>query len=141
MQFIGLALIWFGVAFCAIGVLGVVRFPDVYTRIHATGKAAIMGLFGILIGTAILVPDVALPAVALAIFMVITSPVSSHSIASAAHRSGVPVLGEADDLLELGQPQPPEDTVRVSEFDLGVETTDDLEIDEESVLEVSKREP
>lgn len=106
MQFIGLAFLWFGVAFCAIGVLGVMRFPDVYSRIHASGKAATMGLFGILVGTAILVPAATLPAIALLIFMVITSPVSAHSIASAAHRSGVPVLGDEDHLTARARPRP-----------------------------------
>jgi multicomponent Na+:H+ antiporter subunit G len=102
---LGLIALWFGIIFCVLGVLGVVRFPDVYTRIHASGKVAMLGLVGLLIGAAFLLPATTLKVGLLIIFLVITSPVSSHAIAEAAYRSGVPMrsrTGEPlrDDLAE-----------------------------------------
>lgn len=104
---IGLVALWLGVIFCVLGVLGVVRFPDVYTRIHASGKVAMLGLVGLLIGVAFLLPETTLKVGALIIFLVITSPVSSHAIAEAAYRSGVPMRSRSgepprDDLAQKG---------------------------------------
>lgn len=82
-----------GFFFCTVGVLGIVRFPDVYTRIHASGKVSSLGVTGILIGTAFFMPDTALELIVLGIFLVISSPVASHAIALAAYRQGVPRAG------------------------------------------------
>jgi multicomponent Na+:H+ antiporter subunit G len=91
IHILGLAALWVGVIFSALGVLGLIRFPDVYCRLHASGKVSTMGLFGLLLGAALLMPSTLLKAVALAIFMTISSPVSTHAIALAAYRLGVPM--------------------------------------------------
>jgi multicomponent Na+:H+ antiporter subunit G len=88
MEFIGLAILWVGVFFCIVGVIGLLRFPDVYTRLHASSKVGTLGLFGILLAAALLVPGAALKALALGIFMIISAPVAAHAIAAAAHRQG-----------------------------------------------------
>jgi len=88
-----------GTFFSAVGIVGMIRLPDVYSRIHASGKVATLGIIGLLIGASLAMPDITLKAVALALFMVITSPVASYAIAAAAHRQGVPRIGaERDDL-------------------------------------------
>jgi multicomponent Na+:H+ antiporter subunit G len=89
MEIIGLIALWIGVAFCAIGVLGIVRMPDLYCRLHASGKVATVGLCGLLVGAAIMMPSMTMKVIALAIFAVLTLPASSHAIAAAAHRHGV----------------------------------------------------
>jgi multicomponent Na+:H+ antiporter subunit G len=91
LQILGLVALWIGVIFSALGVLGLIRFPDVYCRLHASGKVSTMGLFGLLVGAALLMPTTALKAIALAIFMIISSPVATHAIALAAYRQGVPM--------------------------------------------------
>ncbi|MBX3084253.1 MAG: monovalent cation/H(+) antiporter subunit G [Anaerolineae bacterium] len=90
INILGVALLWVGIVFSALGVLGLYRLPDVYCRLHASGKISTMGLFGILVGAALLMPATALKVLALAVFVIITSPVSTHAIAMAAYRSGVP---------------------------------------------------
>lgn len=90
LNIVGLVVLWFGVIFSALGVLGLYRLPDVYCRLHASGKISTLGLFGILVGAAILMPATALKVLALAVFIIITSPVATHAIALAAYRSGVP---------------------------------------------------
>lgn len=89
-EILGAGFVALGVFFSAVGILGVMRFPDVYSRIHASGKVSTLGILGILLGTAFLSPGVALKAVALFTFLLVTSPTVSHSIAAAAHRQGVP---------------------------------------------------
>jgi multicomponent Na+:H+ antiporter subunit G len=91
LQIVGLVILWIGVIFSALGILGLIRFPDVYCRLHASGKVSTMGLCGLLLGLALLMPSATLKAIALAIFAVLTSPVATHAIALAAYRQGVPM--------------------------------------------------
>lgn len=99
LEWIALIFIAIGVFFSVVGVLGVMRMPDVYTRLHASGKVSMLGLFGLLIGVALLMPEIAPKLIGLGLFLLITSPVASHSIAAAAYRSGVPLArASRDDL-------------------------------------------
>lgn len=91
MEILGLLALWFGVGFCIVGVVGMVRMPDLYCRLHASGKVATVGLCGLLLGAAFIMPSITLKVIALAIFAVLTLPVSTHAIAAAAHRHGVPM--------------------------------------------------
>ncbi len=86
-----------GTFFSVVGIIGMIRLPDVYCRIHASGKVATMGIIGLLIGASLLMPAITLKTVALAIFLVITAPVASHAIAAAAHRQGIPRVGAVRD--------------------------------------------
>lgn len=91
VDLLGLGALAFGLFFSVVGIIGLIRFPDVYCRIHASGKVATLGLVGLLAASALAMPETALKALALALFVVITSPVASHAIASAAYRTGVPM--------------------------------------------------
>lgn len=97
IQLVGLVPLWIGVIFCGLAVLGMFRFPDVYARLHASGKVSTMGMAGLLLGTALIMPSTLLKGIALAIFVVITSPVSTHVIAMAAYRSGVSMVNPKRD--------------------------------------------
>lgn len=85
-EFIGVAALVFGLFFCIVGVVGVVRMPDIYTRLHASGKVATLGIFGLLVGTAILMPEVSLKTLALGLFVLVASPVTTHAIAASEYR-------------------------------------------------------
>jgi multicomponent Na+:H+ antiporter subunit G len=101
LEVIGLIILWGGVFFCVVGVVGLIRMPDVYCRLHAAGKVATVGLCGLLVGAAFLMPSIMLKMVALLIFAVLTLPVSTHAIAAAAYRHGVPMEKSIrDDLAE-----------------------------------------
>jgi multicomponent Na+:H+ antiporter subunit G len=101
VELLGLVFLWIGVFFCAVGVLGMMRFPDVYTRLHATGKVSTLGLCGLLVGAALMLPGTTLKVIALGLFILLVSPVSSHSIAAAAYRQRVPMRQPVrDDLTE-----------------------------------------
>lgn len=91
--------------------IGVVRFPDVYTRLHAATKASTLGIAGILIGAFLFLyvsHSIVSGKLLLAIvFTMLTAPVSAHMISRAAHRSGVkPVtFNQSDEYEEAMQKQ------------------------------------
>jgi multicomponent Na+:H+ antiporter subunit G len=87
-------LIVVGSMFCLLAAVGVLRFPDVFTRMHAATKAGVLGAGLILLGAALASGDVAviLRAIVGVIFLVLTGPVSTHLLARAALLAGaVPV--------------------------------------------------
>ncbi|MBO9309343.1 MAG: monovalent cation/H(+) antiporter subunit G [Chloroflexi bacterium] len=104
-ELLGLAALFFGVTFSVIGVVGMLRLPDVYTRLHASGKVSTLGLWGILLGAALLLEGAFPRALALAVFLVLVQPIASHAIAAAARCSGVPMaLSFRDDMPPLETP-------------------------------------
>lgn len=70
-----------GCFFISVGVLGVIRLPDAHSRLHASGKVGTVGLFSMLIGIGILLPASSLKLLVLALFLVLSLPVTSHAIA------------------------------------------------------------
>ncbi len=99
-EIVGIVFIALGTFFSAVGILGMMRFPDVYMRIHASGKVAALGVMGLLVGASLLMPELTLKAIALGVFLLVTAPVASHAIAAAAHRAGVERTGMVRDDLE-----------------------------------------
>lgn len=101
LEAIGLIVLWGGVAFCIVGVLGVIRMPDLYCRLHASGKVSTVGLCGLLLGAAFVMPSASLKLIALALFALLTLPVGTHAIAAAAYRHGIPMEKSVrDDMAE-----------------------------------------
>jgi multicomponent Na+:H+ antiporter subunit G len=87
MAYIGLFLLWVGVFFSVVGIIGLLRFPDVFTRIHSSGKVTTLGAVFLLAGVVCFMPQLLLKAIVLGGFLILTTPVASHSIAIAAHRN------------------------------------------------------
>jgi multicomponent Na+:H+ antiporter subunit G len=87
-----MVLVSLGVFFLVAGAVGLVRFPDFYTRMHAAGKCDTLGSLLVLTGLAVHqgfdLASVKLIIVAVLIF--ITSPTATHAIARAAPRNQVP---------------------------------------------------
>ncbi len=86
-ELIGAIVIIIGVAFSFLGVLGVLRLPDTYTRLHASGKTSTLGVLFLALGVAFLLPSALPKLLALGIFVIFSAPVGSHAIAAAVHRS------------------------------------------------------
>lgn len=80
-----------GVIFTVFGVLGLLKFPDLYTRLHPAGKASIAGVLSIFIGLILYAgfSPLSLRIILIALFIVVTSPVASHAIARGAVESGI----------------------------------------------------
>lgn len=87
------ALLWIGVFFYLSGAVGLVRFPDVYNRLHASTKSGAIGATSILLGGIILfgLDPIGLKAVAIIVFLMLTFPVAGHLLARAAYLTGVPL--------------------------------------------------
>jgi multicomponent Na+:H+ antiporter subunit G len=73
--------------------VGVLRMPDVFTRMQASTKASTLGLGCLLAGVALRNPEFAfvVRAASIAAFMLLTSAVAAHVIARAAARGGAPM--------------------------------------------------
>lgn len=86
-----------GSFFLLIGTVGLLRFPDVYNRLHATTKATTLGAASIfLAGFVFWGPQEAgLTSLVGIVFLFLTAPTGAHMISRAAHRMGVPFYGDA----------------------------------------------
>ena len=73
--------------------VGVLRMPDVFTRMQASTKASTLGLGCLLAGVALRNPELTfvVRAASIAAFMLLTTAVAAHVIARAAARSGAPI--------------------------------------------------
>jgi multicomponent Na+:H+ antiporter subunit G len=98
-QIIALLAVVIGTAFSVIGILGYTRMPDVYTRLHATGKVGVFGVVLLLLAAVALTPLGPGKALVLIVLLLIAGPVTSHALASAAYRGGIPLKrSKRDDL-------------------------------------------
>lgn len=91
MTVAGTALVCGGVFFLVTGAVGMIRFPDIYTRMHAAGKCDTLGSLLVLTGLACHQGLVLASAKLLivAVFILVTSPTATHAIARAARRNRV----------------------------------------------------
>lgn len=102
MIVIGVALATIGAAFALIAAIGLLRLPDVLSRLHASTKATTLGTAGVLFGTALVIPaaDVAVKVVLAVAFQILTAPIAAHVIGRATYRTDVPHRAEIDELAE-----------------------------------------
>lgn len=70
--------------------LGLLRFPDVLSRLHAGTKPQILGLVFVVVGVAISARawSVVLVLAPVVLFQLLTQPVAAHMVARAAYRTG-----------------------------------------------------
>jgi multicomponent Na+:H+ antiporter subunit G len=87
-----LGLAGFGVLMVLLAAVGLVRFPDVYTRSHAAGKAATLGVCCVMLGAALGLGGwgALWRALLAVVFLFVTIPVGAQLIARAALRNGAP---------------------------------------------------
>lgn len=91
IELVAYVLLGIGSACALIGAMGIVRFPDVYNRLHANTVVVVGGAILTMLGAGILggLSVFTLKALVIAAFLFLTNPVGAHAIARAAHRSGV----------------------------------------------------
>lgn len=95
-------LILFGCFFILAAGIGMYRFPDFYTRLHASSKLVTFGGIGIFGGAAVaLVPEVAVQRVLLAaFFFLLTAPLAGYMIARAGYLRGLKPFEEENSIDE-----------------------------------------
>ena len=100
-----------GIIFNFLGSLGILRFPDVYTRLHAGTKCTTFGSIFIALSFIIYglwkynegethMITLSLHSFIALIAIILTNPTGAHAIARAAHRSGTKPLNSIVDDLE-----------------------------------------
>ncbi len=103
LDYFFIGMMFFGLFFIVTAALGLYRFQDLYTRLHATSKGITFGFGALVLGVAFLLGgqgDIA-KAVLAVIFQFLTAPVAAHMIARVALRKGIrPVRNPQGDLLD-----------------------------------------
>ena len=89
-----------GSIFLIIGTIGLIRFPDFFTRIHASSVVDTLGcmliIFGLMLQAGLSIVTVKL--ILIVIFILFTSPTAAHALAKAAlHGQVKPVLRHSGD--------------------------------------------
>ncbi|WP_185983613.1 monovalent cation/H(+) antiporter subunit G [Aureimonas mangrovi] len=103
-----------GTSFVLVAAIGILRFPDFYTRVHAAAKAGTVGSALTLVALAILSTETAevLRAIAAIFFFFLTAPLSAHLLGKAAHSAGYQ-LWEGSVLNEMPPVEPKRNVERV----------------------------
>lgn len=87
-----------GLAFSLSGAVGIVRMPDVYSRIQCSSKTITMGalpaLLALIVGEGLL-SSYTSRAVLIGFLVLLLNPASSHALARAAYKAGVPMWSGA----------------------------------------------
>jgi multicomponent Na+:H+ antiporter subunit G len=80
-----------GAVFGLLASIGIVRFPDLFTRLHAAAKAGVVGAGFILLALALVSLDIAviLRAMIAILFLLLTTPISAHLLARTSYKAGV----------------------------------------------------
>lgn len=115
-----------GTGFMLIAAIGLLRFPDLYTRMHAVTKAGTLGIGLVLVSAAVAFGELSVVAHALLalLFVLLTAPVSAHMIGRAGYVGGVSLWEDTafddwgvgyEDLLREGDRRPTEANRRARE--------------------------
>jgi multicomponent Na+:H+ antiporter subunit G len=96
MRWFAVAWMVAGAAFMAIAALGIVKMPDLFTRMQAATKTGTSGAGCILVGTALFFAEaqVATKAGLVIAFLFLTAPVAAHMLARAGYLTGIPLAPE-----------------------------------------------
>jgi multicomponent Na+:H+ antiporter subunit G len=91
-------LIAVGSTFLVVGTVGLLRFPDVYNRLHATSKATTLGAASVFLAGFVHFGfrGAGLTSLIGIVFLFLTAPTGAHMISRSAHRMGVTFIGGAE---------------------------------------------
>lgn len=87
-----------GAFFMITGAVGLVKFPDFYTRLHATGKCDTLGQIFIIVGCMIYegFSFITIKLFFVAAYYLLVGPAATHAIMKAAYVTGVKVWKKGD---------------------------------------------
>jgi multicomponent K+:H+ antiporter subunit G len=94
MEILISVLLVFGAVFILLGSLGLVKFPDLYARLHAPTKASTLGVGAVLVGSAVYwtqhAEGASVHEVLVTVFFFMTAPISAYLVARAGMHLKVP---------------------------------------------------
>ena len=97
LLYLGYFFVAVGAAFLFLGSLGILRMPDIYTRLQAGTKASTLGSIGMLLGIGFLQPEWMVKMIIIILFILLTNPISSHAIARGSYKANVKPYTKAVD--------------------------------------------
>lgn len=99
LAWLGDALLLAGGFFLVVGAVGLLRFPDVFTRMHAASVSETLGAYLLLLGLCLQGGgwQVVVKLLLIFMFLFITSPTATHALAKAALHDGVKPQAERDE--------------------------------------------
>lgn len=73
-------------AIMTLGIIGIIRMPDVYTKLHGASKSVFLGVVMLCISASVIAtPQMNMRLILIAVLVVLTTPFASHSIGRAAY--------------------------------------------------------
>ncbi|BAA30562.1 monovalent cation/H(+) antiporter subunit G [Pyrococcus horikoshii] len=94
---IGEFLVLFGTVFYFLSTLGLIRMPDVYNRMQTATKSVTLGSLSTIIGVGLWALGEGLSlawltkTIVIAVFLLLTNPISAHTLIRGAYKSGIPL--------------------------------------------------
>lgn len=87
-----------GAFFMITGTVGLLKFPDFYTRLHATGKCDTLGQILIILGCMIYegFTFITIKLLLVSAFYLFAGPTGTHALMKAAYNTGLPVWKKGD---------------------------------------------
>ncbi len=91
-----------GSFFVIVGGIGLLRLPDFYTRVHAASITDTVGAWLIILGLLLQVEHtlVGIKLIMILLFLILTSPLSSHALTKAAYYRETPMFRSGPDQTE-----------------------------------------
>ena len=90
LDLLGAVALFLGCSLSLVAAIGMVRFPDLLTRMHAATKPQVLGLMLLTTGVALTLRDpTAVGMLALVVLaQMVTAPVAAHMVGRASYRAG-----------------------------------------------------
>jgi len=94
LEYIAIFFLMGGLFFLVVGVVGLMRLPDVYNRMHAMGKCDTLGAGLVLIGLMFLIMDITniTKLILIGVMIATINPIVTHLIAKTAYNRGTPMV-------------------------------------------------
>ncbi len=96
LTYLGYILIVIGAIFLFLGGLGIVRLPDIYSRLQAGTKASTLGAMSLILGVGFLNPAWLVKSLVIVIFIALSNPISSHALARGSYRHNIKPWSKED---------------------------------------------
>lgn len=92
-EFIAFVLMGLGLIFLVGSAIGMLRLPDFYSRVHASGNSETLGTALVFLGLAIYngFTDASFKIIVIFLFVFLGNPIGSHILSKAAYKTGHPV--------------------------------------------------
>jgi multicomponent Na+:H+ antiporter subunit G len=101
-----IALVTVGTGFIVIAAIGILRMPDLYSRLHVASKAPTLGIAMLALALVLHFDEASLwfRATALGLILFVTAPISAHLIARAGFKTNTP-LAEGEYVVDETRPE------------------------------------